>query len=99
MSESSNTAQVNDSQEKTEELARKHGNRTRRKVMDVLLKEDYIHNIKQEIRVNKRTVEYHIDELRADGLVEKTGNAKNRTYYQLTPLGEEVLSLLNVPKY
>lgn len=98
-SSSRNIAQTEQKEENERHLARKHGNRTRRKVMDLLLKEEYKRNITKEIGVAKATVDYHLDELRDDELAEKTGVINKRTYYRLTPKGEEVLEHLNVPEY
>lgn len=82
-----------------EELRRKVGGVTTKKVLHLLQNQDNVGSMRKRLDLAHQTILYHVEKLQSHGLVEKTGEAEGRVYYKITEKGGVVLDGMNVPEY
>lgn len=58
---------------------------------------DYRRNIAIDLDKTPSTIQYHLDQLLEDNLIEQLDNKRNKIYYKLTEQGKAVLGNLNTP--
>lgn len=80
------------------ECRRKLGSTTSQ-VLDLFQNEDFVGNVKLILGLAHQSVDYHVEKLEENHLVEKTEKVDGRQYYRATEKGREVLEGVNVPPY
>ncbi|MFB6208257.1 MAG: hypothetical protein ABEJ69_02825 [Candidatus Nanohaloarchaea archaeon] len=94
---------ITQEEEGTEEyydrIARKMGGRTTRKVLAKLQQVDKASSIGKDIGKSAKTVEYHIEKLSSENLIQEIGDTDSgASAWKTTELGKIILQRVNVPE-